>query len=112
MPDVTRSFGYELEWVTCSPAPRSTTAGCGQSRATSGRATTKALAPEHGITISSRRRGSTTSGDDSTSSRVIGWPKKRALGLAQALVRWSTATLARCSSVVPNSWAWRMAMRA
>ena len=51
------------------------------------RATTTAAPPVHGITISSMRSGSAITGDASTSSRVRGWPKKTASGLAHALRR-------------------------
>ncbi len=60
-----------------------------------------AAPPTHGITISSMCSGSATSFEASTSSTVMGFPKKTASGLAQALTRWSAAILARARSSQP-----------
>ena len=77
-----------------SPNPVIHTGRCRADRARSALAMTTPAPPWQRITISSMCNGSAITGLASTSSIVIGLPWKTASGVAQALVRWSTAILA------------------
>ena len=80
--------------VMCSPKPLTTTGRRPVRRARSSVVTTTPAPPEQGITISSRCSGSTTMGEFSTSSMVIGWSRKIAFGFWSAFSRPCTAIFA------------------